>query len=123
MQDAGMSYLAVQLGYQLPALLTYLVGGALAVAFMGRARVPSLLALAGSGVLLVSTIAAAAFQAYLIHLQQVGGHDDATRQLMQVVAIAASCVRASGLALLVAAIFVGRAAATPTEHDVFDRNP
>ncbi|HXT61386.1 MAG TPA: hypothetical protein VN699_22275 [Pirellulales bacterium] len=121
MQDAGLSFLASQLGYQLPALLVYLVG-ALAVAFMRRARAPSLLALAGTAVLLISAVAASAFQAYLLHLQQAGGRDDETRQLMQAVGIAASCIRAGGLALLVAAIFVGRGAAAQTEPDIFEPN-
>lgn len=109
MFDSGASFMLSQIGYQLPALVVYLVAGAAALMFLGRARVPSLLTLAGVGVLLLAAIGVTGLQAYLFHSFQQGQRDPATYgRLMQSIGITGSVVRAAGLLLLVAAIFVDR---------------
>jgi hypothetical protein len=109
MGEAGTSFLLSQLGYQAPALLVYLIAFILALIYMGRASAPSVLTLIGVGVLVVTTIGVAVAQAWLIDSRQAHDRDPAEfGRLMGIVGIAGSCVRAIGLGLLVAAIFVGR---------------
>ena len=111
MFDSGMSFMLSQVGYQLPAIVVYLVAGVAAVTFLGRARVPSLLTLAGVGVLLLAAFGITGLQAYLFHSFQQGQRDPATYgRLMQITGMMGSFVRAAGLLLLVAAIFVDRRA-------------
>jgi hypothetical protein len=111
MGEAGMSFLMSQLGYQAPALLVYLVAFVLALVFMGRAPTPSVLTMIGVGVLVIATVGVAVAQAWLLDNRQANDRDPAEfARLMGVVGMAGSCVRAIGLGLLVAAIFVGRRA-------------
>ena len=65
---SATSYLLSQLGYLAPALVVYLVAFVLAFVYMKRAPGPSTLALVGSSVLILATIAGAAAQAYLIEV-------------------------------------------------------
>jgi hypothetical protein len=109
MGDAVTSYVLSQLGYQAPALLVYLVAFALALVFMGRALVPSILCLVGVGVLVLTTIAMTVVQAYLLQSRQDDGRGAAEiTRLMGIVGFVGGGVRAIGLSLLIAAIFVGR---------------
>jgi hypothetical protein len=63
------------------------------------------------GVLLLAAFGVTGLQAYLFHSFQQGQRDPATYgRLMQVTGMMGSFVRAAGLLLLVAAIFVDRRA-------------
>lgn len=105
MGDAATSYLFNQVGYHVPALIVYLVTCVLALVFITRAPVPSMLALSGAVILGLTTIAVAVLQAYLIENR---GYDQQTAELINLSGKIGAYVRAIGLALLVAAIFVGR---------------
>lgn len=109
MNQSIASFLISQVGYQGPSVLVYLFAVAIGFVFLERARTPALLTLAAGGGLLLSTLAIAALQAALLVSLQNGGRDAATfGQLMQVIGITGACIRAAGLGLLVAAVFVGR---------------
>jgi hypothetical protein len=109
MSEAGTSFLLSQLGYQVPVLLVYLVGIILALVYMRRASLPCALTLTGIGILVVAMVGVAVVQASLMDSRQADGRGPRDiAQLMRSVAIAGSCIRALGVGLLVAAIFVGR---------------
>ena len=106
MGEVGTVYLLSQFGYHAPALLVYLVAFVLALVYRGRAPLPSVLTLAGEGLLVATTLAVALVQAWLLDSFQAVGRDVSLP--MALVTIVGSCARAVGLGLLVAAIFVGR---------------
>jgi hypothetical protein len=111
MGEAGTAFLLSQLVFFAPVLVVYLVAIILALVYLGRARGPALLTLAGVGVLVVTLVGAAVAQAWLIESRQTDGltvADFAGR--MRTVGIGGTCFHAAGLGLLVAAIFVGRRA-------------
>ena len=103
MNNNSLPFLFLQIVYHAPMLLVYLVAFVLALVFMGRATVPSILTLLGLAVLLSTTIAMTVIPAYLI---QSRGANVAT--MMSFVRIVGGCAHALGQSLLVAAIFVGR---------------
>ena len=103
MNNNGVAHLISQIGYQAPMLLVYFVAFVLALVFMGRASLPSILTLLGVAVLVLTTFSVTVIQAYLIQFR--GGN---FAQMFGIVSIAGSCARALGHSLLVAAIFVGR---------------
>jgi predicted membrane protein len=100
MNNSIVPYMITQLGYQVPALLVYMVAFVLSIVFMRRALLASILTLLGIAVLVITTFALLVAQAYLIQSRNQGW--------MTTVGIGGNCLRASGLSLLVAAIFVGR---------------
>ncbi len=100
MNNSILQNMIMWLGYQVPELLVYMVAFVLSLVFMRRALLPSILTLLGIAVLVITTFAAMVLQAYLIQYRNLGW--------MTTVGIGSSCVRAIGLSLLVAAIFVGR---------------
>lgn len=109
MSQSVLSFLISQIGCQGPSVLVYLFAIAIAFEFLERAQTPALLTLAAGGDLLLSTLATAALQAALLVSLQNGGRDPASfGQLMQIIGITGACIRAAGVALLVAAISVGR---------------
>ncbi len=93
-------YMITQLGYQVPALLVYMFAFVLSLVFMRRALLPSILTLLGIAVLVLATFVGTVIQAYLIQNNNY--------KWLTAVGIGGSCFHAIGLALLVAAIFVGR---------------
>lgn len=99
----GVSFLLSQLNYQGPAMLVYVVAGILALVFMSRAPIPSLLTLVGVGILIFTTVAMIGAQFYVVN-----NRTPQLSNMMSVIGIISSCARAVGLGFLVAAIFVGR---------------
>ncbi len=93
-------YMITQLGYQVPALLVYMFAFVLSLVFMRRALLPSILTLLGIAVLVLATFSVMVIQAYLIQ--------SSNPQWLITVGVGGNCVRAIGLSVLVAAIFVGR---------------
>ena len=100
MNNSIVPYLISQLGYHVPTLLVYMVAFVLSIVFMRRALLPSILTLLGIAVLFIATFAVMVIQAYLIQSRNTGW--------FTTVGIGGNCVRAIGLSLMVAAIFVGR---------------
>ncbi|HEX6738331.1 MAG TPA: hypothetical protein VF310_08675, partial [Vicinamibacteria bacterium] len=98
-----------QLAYQAPMLLVCLAGVVLGVTFLPRARTPALLALAGSGLWLVVSLAMVASNAYLMRMRLEGNLSGAySASWFGVVSVAGSLLHALALGLVVAAAFVGR---------------
>ena len=105
MGGMAMTYWMSQLVHSFPGLVVYLIAFVLALTYIRRAYLPSVLTMAGVAVLVLTTIAMSGVQAYLMQAK----HSPAQIvEQMYVVSIAGSCVRAVGLSLLVGAIFVGR---------------
>jgi hypothetical protein len=114
MDEAAMSYLWQQLAYQVPVLLVYLIGFVLALLFFGRQPTAALLTLIGTGLLVLVTVAVVVVQAFLVQ-QRMEENWSVERfaRLMSTVGLAGSIGRAIGLALVVAAVFVGRGHTRP----------
>ncbi len=113
--DGWGSFLTQQLAYAAPALLVYLVGMVLAVIFIRKYPGPAILTLLGTGILLVTTIGIALAQVHFMRLRVESGWTTARYgQMSSVVSIAGSMLRGLGLALWLAAVFVGRKSKTIT---------
>lgn len=106
MADQVMRFLVTQLSYHVPVLLVCLVAGIFSVIYLGRMPVPAMLTLAGAGTMTFAIVLAAGAQTILL---QDRSPNMATR--MMVFAIICGFLRAVGLGLVVAAVFVGRDAA------------
>ena len=103
------SFVIQQLAYASPALLVYLVGMVLAVIFIRKYPGAAILTLLATIILLGTTIGLTLAQAYSMRLRFESGWTPARySQIMSVLSIAASIMRGLGLALWLAAVFVGR---------------
>jgi hypothetical protein len=122
MGQAALGDLLRQLMYQSPQLLVCLIGFVLGLVYMSRHRSASLLAIWGTVLMMVTTLVAAAVHAYLLD-RFLDEHWPADRYAMLsgVVAIVGSVLRGIGLALIVAAVFVGRRPAPPPEQPRYRR--
>ena len=105
-------YFLSQLGNQGPVLFVYLVAGYFSIMYMSRARLPSMLTLIGVIILLATTFGVTAANSYLL----VNRTDASIPQLFHIISVVGSCMRAVGLGLLVAAIFVGRNHIPPADR-------
>lgn len=108
MGEVGLNFLLQQLGYQVPTLVVCLVAFVLALVFVRRAMWPALLTMAGVAVLVFAALGLAVIQAFLWDARADGLDQDKFAWRMRALAITGSVARALGLALLVAAVFVGR---------------
>ncbi|MBW3600707.1 MAG: hypothetical protein KY475_26015 [Planctomycetes bacterium] len=98
-----------QLGYQSPVLLACLAGVTASLVFLRRATGPAMLCLLGCGLFLVTILAVTGGNAILIHLQMSGDWPPERYMLtMRIVSFVAAVIRAVCLALLIAAVFIGR---------------
>ena len=107
------SFIFQQLAYAGPVLIVYLVGLILALIFIRKYPVPALLTLVDT-VILAATIFGISFtQTYLMRVRITSGWPfDKYNQMMSMVSITGSIMRALGSALLFAAIFVVRKSKT-----------
>ena len=71
MSSSNLSYLVTSFAYQIPALLVYLIALVLAVVFLNRCLIPSVLTLIAVGILLMTSVGFTVIQAYLIETQQL----------------------------------------------------
>jgi hypothetical protein len=94
-----------QLIYQLPTFLVCLVGVVLAVGRRRELGRAAMFMIGGACVLLVTGIGFTVVQSVLIANQPPSSFG----QVMAILGIASSVLRAAGLGLIVAAVFVGRA--------------
>ena len=102
LNDAGITFLVSQLGYQIPKLIVYLVGFAMALSYMSRAPRASNLTLIGTSLLMVNTVGSAMVIAFLV------SSSDHNRVSWWINSVGSRCLDGLGLGLLVAAIFVDR---------------
>lgn len=104
-----ISQVLSQLAIQSPVLLVHLAGVVVAFACWQRMPTTSLLVLMGAGIMLATSIARVFLYQYLSHSTAQAAQDMQQRVLMfTMVGLLTSIVYAGGLALLVAAAFVGR---------------
>ena len=109
MQGPDVSFWIQQLAYRVPALLIYLIAFVLAIVYWNRARTASLLTMLGTVISVVTSIGFIILQSVLMHSEMDGGSGVADRaQMMSALGMTSSCAHSIGLALFVAAIFVGR---------------
>ena len=102
-------YLAQQLIFQGPLLLAAVAGFLLSLVFMGRYRWPSLLTLLGTMILLIATLSVVLAQLYFSNQGSPGMNiEESSRQFQAAIVIAASLLRGLAVALILAAVFIGR---------------
>jgi hypothetical protein len=98
-----------QLAGQLPVLMVYVGGMALCAMWWRRARGAAMWALMGLTLMLVATVGSTAMQTYLFATRvQAGTSAQQLGHVLFAVGIGSSIVRAIGLGMVVAAVFVGR---------------
>ncbi len=105
-------YFLSQLGFQGPVLFVYLVAGYFSIMYMNRARRPAMLTLIGVIIHFATTFGVMAAQFYVLNNR----NNLSFPYLFQVINLVGSCMRAIGLGLLVAAIFVGRDHTPPSDR-------
>ena len=109
MDSPGTSYFVSHLMYQAPTLVVFLAACVLALVFMGRAPLASILTLCGAGAGLLGTLGVMALQTSMFQSQFDGAGDRiATMQRLGTIGLIGSGIRALALGLIVAAVFVGR---------------
>jgi hypothetical protein len=108
MNNSGMSFLMQQLPYQLPILIVCLGGFALAAIFLNKHFSAAALTMVGTGLLIFATLVVMVGQFALI---QQGGFN--TGNWMRVLGVGGSLMRAVATALILAAVFIGRADPQP----------
>ena len=110
---ASFSFLGQQLAYSLPQLLVYLAGLILAIVFFRKYSAAALLVLCGSIVLLFTSLGQTFIQFYLFRARlESGGSAAGYAQMLSIVSVIASIMRALGLGLWLAAVFAGRKSKT-----------
>lgn len=114
MIDGGsVSFLVSQLSSQGPVFLVYLAAIVLALMYMGRAKVPSILTLFGVVISVLTTIMSVAAHSYVISNRVDGA---SLGNQMMLISVMGSIGRAVGIGFLVAAVFVGRNYVPPADR-------
>ena len=114
MQDSGFSFFGQQLVAQIPVLLVAFIGLGLSLVFLGRYRWPAVLTLLATGILLITTFVVTGAQAYVFSSRNTMGlSTENYTQLAIGVGWVGSLARALALALLLAAVFIGRKRPAP----------
>ena len=110
MESAGLSYFTQQMLYQLPTLLAAILGVVLSVIFLRRYRFPAILALLGSGTVVISAFIVTLAQAYFFSARysSLAMTSNTYVQFANIVGWIGAVVRGLSIALLVVAIFIGR---------------
>lgn len=109
-------YLLQQFAYASPQILVYLAGVALGIFFFKKYGTSAMLVLGGSVIFLLTTIGQTSLQFYLFRVRINSGWSAASyAQMLSIVAVLASLMRALGLALWLVAVFIGRKAKTTIE--------
>jgi hypothetical protein len=137
--DDAVTMFFKQLAHGAPVLLVYVVGLILALVFWRRCPLPCALALIGTGLLLVATLAQMLVFVYLVRGQLSRGWSQVQFSwMLSANAFAGGFFRAVGFGLVLAAVFVrrpsdrsgrppwvaepvGPVAKGPDEHGITDR--
>jgi hypothetical protein len=106
MDNLFLSYLST-LGGQAPILLAYLVGAILALVFWGRYPGPALLTFLACLLLFLLSLGQSFVSTWLIHSRDMREADRGT--MFAILAITSNVLRAGAFAMLLIAVFVGRA--------------
>jgi len=103
------SYFLQQIAYSAPLLLVYVIAAALAVIFLRKHPLSSMLALAGALILLITGIGVVIGQITLVRQRVESGWSVTYyNQMLMIVNAVGTVFRTLGTMLLVAAIFAGR---------------
>lgn len=106
-----IAILLQQLPYLVPMLLVYVGGMAVAAVYFKQHRVPSLFAFCGCALMLGSVLIPSIAQAYLIDSRNESSMEiQVFDQAIKLIAMGRMLADATGFALLLAAVFVGRKA-------------
>jgi hypothetical protein len=117
MNDPTLSYILSHLTASAPGLLVVFLGMVVSLFFLRRCPLPALLTVLACGVFLATGLAMIFIQAWLFNQQQEAGWDAAeTARLMSSIGIGGNVLRATALALLILAVFVGRTAPASGER-------
>lgn len=98
------SFLLQQMPYVLPQLLVYLIGGIVSLVYLRRYPAPATIVLIASVLLATASVSVPVAQALLIEQRGLSTH----RNLMMLLGIGGSVIRAIGHGLVVLAAFIGR---------------
>lgn len=110
------SFFVSQLLYQGPSLLVYLAAFMVGLALFRRAVSAAVLALLGSGLLIATAFVTIGVRTYLVDgLRNGRGDSQMLERFLEAINLTAGFIEATGLALLVAAIYAGRAPARRRE--------
>lgn len=102
-----------QIGYAGPSLLVFLLAACMAVIYLNRARLPAILTLIGAAISIVTVVGSIVIQAIVLSDDSLSSQ---RAVVMQSIGLASSVLRAAGLALIVAAVFVGRTPPRPEDR-------
>jgi hypothetical protein len=112
MQASSATHLFSQLAPQLPVVFILGIAMLLAILFLRRAFWPSVLTLVAAIVIIGAKLFTALVQSRLLVAHRDGEYaTEDLSNMMSVVGFIGVCVQAVGMAMLVAAIFVGRSKA------------
>jgi hypothetical protein len=101
--------IAIGLLVQAPVFLAYVIAMLAAVIFWKRCPTACMLTFIGAGLLLALGIGQTLLQLFFFQARAgVGGDPAQVRSMLQVIGLATNFLRALGVGLLVAAVFVGR---------------
>ena len=107
--DNSASFFMQQLAYVAPALIVCFVGMVLAVIFIKKSTGPAILTIIAALLFSVTYVGTALAQTYLMRARfQFGWPVGRYSQMLSIVSISGSLLRALGLAILFTAVFVGR---------------
>lgn len=101
-----------------PYLLALVVGLIVSGVFLARYRLPAMLAASGFLLQILATFGSFLVQAWFMREATGGAGMRVTASLAAVIYMALSLVRAAGLGVLLAAVFVGRGGASSTDSFV-----
>lgn len=106
----------IQLLGQAPVMLVYLAAAVLALTLWKRHPLPSVLTLSAVGLMIVTSALQAVVTQHLLTASNEQGWDhQRTAMMLSGSGIIASLLRALGVGLLVAAVFVGRERSAPRD--------
>jgi hypothetical protein len=104
MNDQGMSILLQQIAWHAPAFLVLVVGLLVALVTFSRNPLPSILTMLACGLMMLSRLSVI----LLTYTVMRGERGDDTESMRTVLSVGNTALSAIALALLVAAVFVGR---------------
>jgi hypothetical protein len=126
-EDSPVIMVLMQLLGQTPTLLVYIAGLILAMFFWQRSPTACALTAAGMALMLLVSVGATVFQIYLFRSRIDNDWSTAEfGRIMTIFTIASTTLRAFGLGLVLAAVFVGRSrqprpvVVAPSEADRFE---
>ena len=102
------SFIISQLLSNLPTLLVLLLGGAMAIVFMQRAQTAAWLTLGGVGLMLLTIVIGIGISVTSMQMQMHGESRELWMTVTRGSSLLLGLMRAVSLAIILAAVFVGR---------------